>query len=162
MHNFMLFADYTSAAADPEAEIIRLVSSGLLTAEQAQAIDRADLSVFFGSPLYQRMCRSPRLLREFPFTALCPAYQLDPALAEEDGEFMVMQGIADCVFYEDGELVIVDYKTDRVKTDRELLERYTTQLNIYRKSLSEALAVPVRDCLLYSFALGHVIRVEES
>lgn len=160
MHNFMLFADYAQACADVESEITRLVQSGLLTEDQAHVIDRQRLAAFFSSDLYGRMCRSPRCLREFPFTALRPAYQLDPALADEDGEFMVMQGIADCVFYEDGELVIVDYKTDRVKTDRELLERYTTQLNIYRESLSEALDIPVRECLLYSFALGRAIRVE--
>ena len=161
MHNFMLFADYTRACADPEAEIARLVQSGLMTEAEASVIDRGRLAAFFGSELYGRMCRSPRCLREFPFTALRPVYQLDPALADEDGECMVMQGIADCVFYEEGELVIVDYKTDRVSSDRELLERYTTQLNIYRAALGEALGIPVRECLLYSFALGRAIRVEE-
>lgn len=160
MHQFMLFADYAAAKDDTKAEIARLVSRGLLTAEQAQVIDTSALSVFFSSSLYERMSHSPQCLREFPFTALRPAYELDPALENEDGEYMVMQGIADCVFYEEGELVIVDYKTDRVKTDRELLERYTTQLSIYRKSLSEALDAPVRECLLYSFALGRTVRVK--
>ena len=162
MHSFMLFADYARAAGDVEAEITRLVQNGLLTADQAAVIDRQRLAVFFDSTLYRRMCRSPRCLREFPFTALRPVHQLDPAVADESGECTVMQGIADCVFYEDGELVIVDYKTDRVKTDRELLERYAAQLNIYRQALCQALGAPVRDCLLYSFALGRTISVEES
>ncbi len=161
MHHFMLLADYERAASDPEQELARLVSVGALTEAQAAVIDRKRLGAFFGSALYQRMSRSPRCLREFPFTALRPAYQLDPALAEEDGEYTVMQGIADCVFYEDGELVIVDYKTDRVKTAEELLDRYTGQLNIYRQSLGEALGLPVRECLLYSFTLDRTIRVDE-
>ena len=162
IHQFMLFADYAAAKDNTEAEIARLVSRGLLTSEQAQVIDTASLSAFFSSSLYERMSRSPQCLREFPFTALRPACELDPALENEDGEYMVMQGIADCIFYEEGELVIVDYKTDRVKTERELLERYTSQLNIYRRSLSEALDVTVRECLLYSFALGRTVRVDKA
>ncbi len=160
MHNFMLFSDYAAAENDPESEIARLVREELLTAEQAEIINRSHLATFFSSPLYERMRKSPQCLREFPFTALLPAHCLDAALEQEDGEFMVMQGIADCVFYEDGELIIVDYKTDRVNSDRELLDRYTAQLNVYRRSLSEALGVRVRECLLYSFALGRSIRVE--
>ncbi len=161
VHSFMLHADYAAAAVDLEAEITRLVHNGLLTAAQAAAIDRGHLSAFFRSPLYRRMCVSPRCLREFPFTAQCPASLLDPTLTGTD-EAVVVQGIADCLFVEENELVIVDYKTDRVKTDRELLERYAAQLNTYRASLSKALDMPVRECLLYSFVLDRTIRVEET
>ncbi len=161
VHNFMLLADYTAASVDLETEIQRLVHNNLLTKAQATAINRKHLTAFFQSSLYQRMHRSPRCMREFPFTAQCPASQFDPTVTDSK-ETIVMQGIADCLFVEDGELVIVDYKTDRVKSDRELLERYTTQLNVYRASLEKAMDMPVRECLLYSFALDRTIRVEES
>ncbi len=159
MHNFMLFADYPSAKQDAATEIDRLVRIGMLTQAQANVIDRKALTVFFASELYQRLSHSSQCLREFPFTALLPATLADSTL--DENEQVVIQGIADCVFYEDGELVIVDYKTDRVQTDAELLERYSHQLNIYRTSLRKALGIPVRECLLYSFALGRAITVPD-
>ncbi len=157
MHTFMQYAVYAQAADDTEQEIARLWQAGFLTEAQAASLDRRKLAVFFASDLYKRMCRSPRCLREYPFTALQPASQLDSALDSE--EHLVIQGIADCLFEEDGALVIVDYKTDRVSEDRELIERYKTQLDIYRHALSKALAMPVRECLLYSFALERTVVV---
>lgn len=64
------------------------------------------------------------------------------------------------MFEEDGRLVIVDYKTDRVKTPEELIERYRDQLNIYAYALRQTLEKPVAECLLYSFALGREIPVD--
>lgn len=74
----------------------------------------------------------------------------------------MIQGIADCVFEEQGGLVIVDYKTDRVKTGQELTERYIEQLRIYAYALSRTLALPVKECLLYAFALDDSISLEIS
>lgn len=157
MHTFMQYAVYAQAAEDIEQEIARLLQVGFLTEAQAASLDRRKLSAFFESDLYKRMCRSPRCLREYPFTSLQPASQLDATLSSE--EQLVIQGIADCLFEENGALVIVDYKTDRVSAEQELIERYKTQLDIYRRALSQALAMPVRECLLYSFALGHTVAV---
>ena len=72
---------------------------------------------------------------------------------------MIVQGIADCVFEENDQLVIVDYKTDHVKTPEELCERYREQLRIYAYALSRITGLTVRQCLLYSFALGREIEV---
>ncbi len=159
MHTFMQFADYTHAADEIESEILRLTADGFLTDEQAVSLDRKKLGAFFRSDLYTRMCRAKRCLREYSFTTLHPAAHIDP-LADA-AEHLVIQGIADCVFEEDGALVIVDYKTDRVSTADELTERYRHQLNIYRRAVSDALALPVRECVLYSFALGTTVTVEE-
>lgn len=159
LHTFMQFARYENAAEDLESEIARLAESGFLSTAQARSLDRGKLSRFFGSAVYERMRRSPRLLREFPFTALQSAAALNPTV--DSSEHLVIQGIADCVFEENGELVIVDYKTDRVKTAEELIDRYRGQLEIYRRALSEALALPVRECILYSFVLGRAVSLDD-
>lgn len=151
MHTFMQYADFARAATDIAGEAARLTARGFLTEEQSATLDRAKLARFFGDELYARMCRSPRCLREYPFTALYPV--LDGA------EHTVIQGIADCVFEEDGALVIVDYKTDRVTTAEELIERYRAQLDVYRRALSAVFERPVRECVLYSFALGRTVTV---
>ena len=169
LHTFLQYADWPAAADDPERERERLVSKGFLTRQQADAVELPRLRAFFGSELYARIARADRLWREIPFTIEGPLTALDiPAEAvdalppDARGETMLIQGIADCVFEEDGQLVIVDYKTDRVKSGDELVARYHRQLQLYALALSQTLERPVRACLLYSFALGKVIPVAVS
>jgi len=159
MHTFMQFADYALAAENVESEISRLTNNGFLSAEQAASLDRRKLTAFFRSDLYARMCRADRCLREYSFTTLRSAAHVNAAA--DPAEQLVIQGIADCIFEEHGALVIVDYKTDRVATADELLERYRNQLDIYRHAVADALALPVRECVLYSFALGTTVTVDE-
>ena len=71
----------------------------------------------------------------------------------------MVQGIADCVFEEKGRLVVLDYKTDRVKDRRVLIEHYAPQLELYARALGETLGLPVAQRLIYSFWLGEVIDV---
>lgn len=71
-----------------------------------------------------------------------------------------MQGVVDCAFVEEGELVIVDYKTDRVRDIRALADRYSDQLNVYRRAMALSKGMPVKACILYSFPLGETICVE--
>lgn len=158
MHGFMQFADFAAAAVSTENEAKRLAASGFLSAEQAASLDHKRLRAFFESDLYRRMCAAERVLREYSFTFREAAKAYDPAVTDPN-EAVVIQGIADCVFVENGALVIVDYKTDRVRTPAELIERYRAQLDVYARALSTVLELPVRECLLYSFALGNVIKV---
>ena len=91
-----------------------------------------------------------------------PAARFSPAGAvpdESSPDVVTIQGIADCIFEENGALVIVDYKTDRIKTDRELTERYAGQLHLYAEAFACILELPVADCILYSFQLGRGISV---
>lgn len=162
LHTFMQFADYPAASADVSAEIRRLTADGFLTPEQGEAIPAARVRRFFRSPLYARMAAAPRLLREVHFTVDLPAALLlgpedGEARRQAEGEFLIVQGIADCVFEENGRLVVVDYKTDRVKTGAELIGRYREQLHIYADALSRTLGAPVGEALLYSFALGDTV-----
>ena len=67
---------------------------------------------------------------------------------------VLVQGISDCVFEESGELVVVDYKTDKVENENELLERYRQQLMFYKSAVSKTLKKPVKQVVLYSFYLN--------
>ncbi len=154
MHAFMQFAEYTAAAASLTDEVERLTALAFLSKEQAESLDKARLRAFFESDLYERMSRASRCLREYHFTFRQPT----------DTEYLkasaVVQGIADCVFEEEDGLVVVDYKTDHVKTAETLVERYAAQLNIYREALQTIFQKPVKECLLYSFSLNTTVRVE--
>ena len=66
----------------------------------------------------------------------------------------MVQGIADCVFEENGELVLVDYKTDRVQSEEELLCEYKNQIAFYKYAVEKSLKKPVKQAALYSFYLN--------
>lgn len=158
LHAFFQFADYRSASANPREELNRLVKDGFLTSWQAQAVDLEAVSVFFQSEIAKRMLSSAHLEREYRFSVEIPAWEirseLAGALAEEP---VILQGAVDCVFEEPDGLVIVDYKTDRTRSSKELWARYREQLNWYRRALELCSGKKVIQCLLYSFALGKEI-----
>lgn len=157
MHTFMQFCSFEKASCDLISEITRLTAMGFLDDQQAESLDQKRLSAFFKGDLYRRIQASDRVLREYHFTSRMPAAALDPTLKTD--EFLVVQGIADCVFKENGKLVIVDYKTDHVDHPNQLIERYRPQLDLYRDALAKALELPVAECLLYSFALNQTITI---
>lgn len=151
MHTFMQYCNYSSCVGDLEAEIERLVSMSYLDEEQAKSLDRQRLNSFFSSDFAKRMFASSEIFREIKVTSYVPVCEL------EDTSFtdkVLVQGIADCVFEENGELVLVDYKTDKVNSPEELLERYKNQLMFYKNAVSKTLKKPVKEVVLYSFSLN--------
>lgn len=159
-HKFMQFSDYAAARADIESELARLVDGGFLSEEEGKAVNIGAAKRFFMSSLVERIFASDNVMREKKFAALFPAKFFYPELTGEAAEEkIVVQGIADCVFVEDGKLVIVDYKTDTGVDAEALLDRYSAQLGIYREALSQALGMPVKETLLYSFFMNSTVKV---
>lgn len=159
-HKFMQFSDYAAARADIESELARLVDGGFLSEDEGKAVNVSAAKRFFMSSLAERIFASDNVMREKKFAALFPAKFFYPELTGEAAEEkIVVQGIADCVFVEDGKLVIVDYKTDTGVDAEALLDRYSAQLGIYREALSQALGMPVKETLLYSFFMNSTVKV---
>lgn len=160
IHKFMQYSDYEKARHDVAAERDRLVKAGFLSPFEGDAVEVEKIDAFFASTLASRIFRAEKLLREQKFAIRIPVRELYPDLPENtQSENVVVQGIADCAFVEQGELVILDYKTDRNVSPEQLVERYAAQLAIYRRALEECLGLKVKETLLYSFALGQAIMV---
>jgi ATP-dependent helicase/nuclease subunit A len=153
MHTFMQFCDYENSKNNLEAEIERLLSMGFVSKEQADVLDRTKLADFFNSDFALRMFKSEKIYREIKLSSFVDTVDI---YGIESDESVLVQGIADCVFEENGELVLVDYKTDRVSSAEELLERYKKQIMFYKSAVSKALNKPVKDAVLYSFYLDKV------
>lgn len=151
LHAFMQFADFKAARADIGAELSRLTDGGYLTPQQAESVDLNRAAAFINSPLVTRCLSSDAVYKEYRFNINIPARAVDPDI---DGRFadepVILQGAVDLAFVEDGELVIVDYKTDRVKSPDELADMYSAQLMLYKGALEECLGLPVKECLIYS------------
>ncbi len=150
-HKFMEFFDYGSDF-DIDSQISVMLKDRRLTEDEARALDKAQLSRFFNSEIAERIKKSPCLMREKKVTVGIKAGELYPDLPEKSkDETVVIQGYVDCAFVEDGELVIVDYKTDRGVSMQELRERYRTQLKMYEYALCECTGMRVKGTLIYSF-----------
>jgi len=72
-------------------------------------------------------------------------------------EKVILQGIIDAFIMEEEGIILVDYKTDRVKDGEELRNRYQKQIDLYSKALEQILGIKVKRRVLYSFSLGEEV-----
>ena len=84
-----------------------------------------------------------------------PAREVDPGVTSE--EPVLIQGVIDAWFEEDGKIILVDYKTDRGLQAEALAERYRIQMEYYRKALRMMERKEVGEMILWSFSLGKAI-----
>ena len=106
-----------------------------------------------------RCLNADEVYKEYRFNVRIPARSVDPGIdAAFREEKVILQGAVDLAFVEDGELVIVDYKTDRVKDPQTLNDRYASQLMLYKDAMEECLGLPVKECLIYS--IHHSTEIE--
>lgn len=160
LHTALQFIDLRAAQQDLSAELNRLIRGKWLDAALAEKLERPRLEAFLHSPLAARMCAAKTLLREYDFITAVAAKYVDETLPERFAHQPVLvQGIADAVLLNAGEAEIVDYKTDRGKSPRQLLDAYAKQLLLYRAAVEKRLGVPVTRCTIYSFALEQEIDV---
>ena len=101
--------------------------------------------------------RAGRLFLEKPFVLGKEAGEIYPEM--ESTERVLIQGIVDVFFIEDGKVHVLDYKTDRVNKGEQLIGRYKTQIELYAEALAKALEVEVGEKLIYSFALEKIVRL---
>ena len=118
-------------------QLEQFVEEGRLTVQWRESIDNRKIRTFLKSSLAKRMGRAAqlgRLRREQPFVLGLPASRLGGQFPES--EQVLIQGIIDVFFEEDGRIIVADYKTDRVKAPEELITRYQVQLDYYAQALT--------------------------
>ena len=71
-----------------------------------------------------------------------------------------MQGVIDIYFIDENDkLVLLDYKTDNIKEEKDFIKIYKKQLELYKKALEKALDRKVDESYIYSTNLGREIRI---
>ena len=153
-HRVMECLDYSvSVNLDGvKADINRMLETGKMNELQVKSVNPWGINTFVQSDIGRRVANAMNngsVRREQPF------------VFEYEGQ--LIQGIIDLYFEEDGELVIVDYKTDRVMKgeagEKELVKRYAIQLDYYAKALTQLTGKKVKEKIIYSFALGKELSV---
>lgn len=160
-HTLLQHVDYAKTGSETalREELSRLTEQKFLTPRQAESVDLGCILRLFASPIGRRIMNANRLWREFKFSLLCPAEKLFPG---GEGESVLLQGVIDCMIEENGEITIIDYKTDRVRGD-ETLERakgYAKQLEAYAYAAQRMTGRPVRECVLYFLYSGEIVRAD--
>ncbi len=151
LHAFMQFCDFSSARNNIESEIERLCQQGFISQIQAQSIDREKALRFIHSDVISRCINSDNVMKEYRFTIKVNASLVDEKLQNTKcDEQIILQGAVDLAFVENGELVIVDYKTDNVKDPQDLYGMYHNQLEIYKDAMEQCTDYKVKECLIYS------------
>ncbi len=149
------------------AEIDRLATQDFLTPDEAAALEPEKILAFFCSDIGRRILAAESCRREFRFSLLVPNtedgvpdLQSLPAEPPDPARCTLLQGSVDCFFEEDGGLVVVDYKTDRVAGEEQLVARaesYRIQLDTYAYALRRIFGLPVRERILYFLRPGRSV-----
>ena len=109
------------------------------------------------------MLRSEQYFREYTFTVNINASDYDRDISDDfKNRKIIMQGAVDLAFVENGEVVIVDYKTDRVKDINRLVTMYRKQVELYKSALEETMGLNVKEVMIYSVHLNEHIKIEPS
>lgn len=160
MHRVLECYDFTRGPETLQEQLKELEGQKRVEKELLDLLYLPSIKKFLQTGLGLRMqaaARQGKLYREKPFVMGKPAKEV---LEDTDSEEMVLvQGIVDAFFEEGGELVLLDYKTDRVKSAGELAGRYHAQLELYQEAVERAMGKKVKERLLYSFCLGEVVPV---
>lgn len=154
-----------------------LMEKGKISKDERDVIDVQDFLTFASTNLYERMKNAYKrgeLYREAQFVVGFSSAEIDefkriakaigdekrivfPENIEPLGEMVLIQGIIDAYFIEDGKLVLVDYKTDRVQEKNELINHYFVQLELYKKAVEQITGKEVAEKIIYSVTLGEEI-----
>lgn len=158
-HTVLQYLDFQNTRGKEalEEEIQALCRRGLLREEEVGAIDRTALLNFLTSDTGRALRNADPLHRESRFSVLLPS----EALHFPSGEQILLQGTIDAWYEEDGQLVLLDYKTDHIRAGEAELRaaKYRPQIEAYRLALEAITGKKVRKAIVYFLSCGTAVRI---
>lgn len=148
----------TYATETLQTLINQLTEQSKMAKEEAELIPKQEILQFLQSDLAERMRKAEILKKEQPFAMLMRPKDvfLDGQYDDVD-EWIQINGIIDCYFIEQDGVVLVDYKSDRLRSKKLFKEKYGIQLQLYKEALQRVTGLQVKECLVYAFAMGQTI-----
>lgn len=141
-------------------QIGEMVTKKLMTEKEAASVNINMLCEFFETEIGKRMRASHKVKREVPFVIKKNANEIINSLNEND--VILIQGIIDCYFYEEDEVVIIDYKTDEIIDDNlePIIQEYSPQILSYKEAVEKITGKNVKECYLYLFDIGKAVEIK--
>ena len=168
MHLCMQYLDISKEYdyAGIENFIEDLVAKNIITEKEKQAIYLQTLYTYTKSEIWQELKQAKLIEREKPFYIMLPAkeiYELEKeknTINQNNNDKILVQGIIDLYYInKDNELILLDYKTDYVNNENELVDKYKVQLEIYKRALEKSLNRKVDKVYIYSLYLQKVLPI---
>lgn len=132
----------------------------IITEIEAQNIDKEKLLEYTNSQLWTELKQAKEIHKEHPFYINIKASRIYNQINKEDDEDILVQGVIDLFFIDkDDKLILVDYKTDYVQHENELVEKYKGQLDLYKEALEQSLDKKVDKMCIYSVYLNKLIEI---
>ena len=110
------------------------------------------IEAILGSAFWARMLKAERKYFEIPFSVKTDT----KALALDKDLPVILNGVIDLVFWEEGGWVIADYKTDEIERSvKKFVDYYTPQVKIYSQFWEQITGEPVKEAGLYFTSINH-------
>jgi ATP-dependent helicase/nuclease subunit A len=142
-----------------------MVRRELLTEAQSEVVDAEVIVSFFQNELGRRLLHASQVHREVPFSYGLPAREVyagtDDTTSEET---ILLQGVIDCLFEEEQGLVLLDYKTDHVRSGSQaeleaIRDRYRLQLDLYARAVEKIWRRPVTGKFIFLFDGAYILEL---
>jgi len=146
---------------DLKMQLHEMVVKGKVKEEELRRLNIYNLYTFTNSDIAKRMCKAQannKLFKEQQFVFGIKANEIYKDL--DSDELVLIQGIIDVFFEEDGELVLLDYKSDAIRNEQLLIDRYEVQLQYYQRALEQMFKKKVKEKIIYSLYTAKEIRLD--
>ncbi len=162
-HKVMELLDLSkiNSKEDLQEHLDQMVSTAMVMEEDMKLLNRYNIYRFTQSKIAHRMRRAKQeglLYKEKQFVIGIPANEIYKDVDSE--ELILVQGIIDLFFEEDGQIVLLDYKSDFLNDPLIFVSRYGTQLRYYRRALEQITGKKVKEMIIYSLHLGQEISID--
>ncbi len=152
-HAFLEHLDFARAIKEGhpymETLLLELGEKNIIHEDKLKYVMIDKINTLIKNPIFERLRKSSQIEREKEFTLV---YE------EESGLEQLIQGIVDCFFIENGNIILIDYKTNR--NIIEIEEEYKMQLGLYKKALEECYCMPVTETYLALLSTGELKKVD--
>lgn len=153
-----------SSVADIMQFAKKKVAEGIFSQDILKYVDFKKIANFLASDTAKQMRAANEkgdLYLEQPFVLGLPAREIDSTKYTSD-ELIMIQGVIDVFYVMDGQVVLLDYKTDKVGLEdgeERLKALYRRQLQLYARAIEKIKGIKVNSLLIYSFALEKIINL---
>ena len=172
-HMVLQFCDFDLLKKDSKAEVERLLSLGFISKKTRERVRENEIALFASSHLIEEILGAKKVYRELRFNTSLPAHLFTEDKNRQEklaGESLFVQGVIDCI-YEDqeGELHLVDYKTDRLTKEeladenlaqKTLNEKHALQLGYYKRAVEEIFGKSPKTVRVFSLPLGKTVDID--
>lgn len=126
-----------------------LIANEIISEEEFKRINFKKIESFFNSVIYNRILNSENVRKEQPFV-----YKMEDLNSD-----IYIQGIIDCMFEENGKIILLDYKTDRETDENYFIKKYKDQLDLYEQAMKDIMDKEIKEKIIYSIQLEKSIKV---